>query len=62
MARFVEGPEQYKTYEMIEHISSSIQRYATVNLFKFIRDEKGTWYLPQVHEFELFILPVLSKS
>lgn len=28
MVRFLEDPEQYKTCEMIEHIDSSIQRYA----------------------------------
>lgn len=30
MVRFLEDPEQYKTCEMIEHVDSSIQRYAFV--------------------------------
>ncbi|KAJ6886306.1 hypothetical protein NC651_026863 [Populus alba x Populus x berolinensis] len=29
MVRFLEDPKQYKNYEMIEHIDSSIQRYSS---------------------------------
>lgn len=33
MVRFLEDPEQYKTCEIIEHIDSSIQRYAIPNKY-----------------------------
>lgn len=33
MVRFLEDPEQYKTCEMIEHIDSSIQRYASLKSY-----------------------------
>lgn len=35
MVRFQEDPEQYKTCEMIEHIDSSIQRYANYRICEY---------------------------
>lgn len=33
MVRFLEDPEQYKTCQMIEHIDSSIHRFASIFVF-----------------------------